>query len=273
MLMLVGRSSVSVGRNLRLAAVLALVWTGCGGSDAAEDTKPAQVGGRSSGATEGSGKARGGETDRLTAATASANTGGAGHSREGTSPNLSCGSWAVGSPGKALLGGGGQSNVGAESSANGDTTSAPNSTGGVGLASVGGSLGKGGFPSAGGSATRPLGNRDILKPVAKEFCSAAASCCRKDGLFVELEDCESAYLERQPAAAYIERGTVTVNATTLSGCIAAYQDASTQCTVQKVIEACQDLFVGTQQEGQACANGYECSKDKGPSVCLFHGSN
>jgi len=140
-------------------------------------------------------------------------------------------------------------------------------SGGNAGASSGGASGNG----AGGSGGAVLvGTPEMLVPTVKAFCAAARACCAKQPDPVHLDDCESAFAGRDQTSQALARGTVTVDASDLAKCRAAYEAASTSCEENSVLAACAGIVHGKVAEGGACLSGQECA-GSGPKVCLVTG--
>jgi len=61
-----------------------------------------------------------------------------------------------------------------------------------------------------------------------------------------------------------------VDATALAACVAAYQQAASDCQQIPVVGACKKVFIGTRKPGESCTDsGYDCSIEQGHSTCLI----
>jgi len=221
-------------RSLLGVALVFVSLAGCGGSTGSSPDHPGAVGAGGSSAIAG-GLPVGGHAGASAFGTAGASStaGGTGGTSGGS------GGRNAGSAG-AVTGG----------SANGGSTGNPN----------------GGNASAGAAG----GGVALLTPTINAFCQAAQSCCAKQpNITPMLTDCASGFPTRNKVLASIDTGGVTVNAAALARCLAAYQQAATECDENTVLAACQGVFTGTKAEGEPCANGTECNTAQGPTTCLF----
>lgn len=191
-------------------------------------------------------------------------TGASGGTTASTAGDLATGG-ALASGGSAAVGGvsGTTASTGGNSDSGGASGTAPGTGGGT--SNTGGATGLGG---SGGATSKSA----ALAPLVNAFCAAASSCCEKEGIAATLSDCESAYSSRESVVASVDSGAVTIDTDALAVCLAAYESAATSCNENAVIEACQDVFVGTKTDGQACMNAYECDGSQGPMTCVFVGS-
>jgi len=178
---------------------------------------------------------------------------------------------------------GGASNGGKQNGTGGDTTpkGGATSAGGSGNASGGTSTSTGGGASAlggmsgtgngGSSATAGSGGANTagapsLSEVTAAYCKTARTCCPSDS---PLTDCETKAASIRPTAS-IQSGAVRIDATALSACVSAYQQAVDSCQEIPAFAACRKVFVGTRKPGESCTDsGAECSNEQGPSTCLI----
>lgn len=147
-------------------------------------------------------------------------------------------------------------------------------TGGGGAAPVAGSAGAAGTAGAEGHAGAGGGANvstpEMLVPTVTAFCAAARACCAQQSDPVMLDDCESGFGARDQTSQALTRGTVSIDATDLAKCLAAYQAAATSCEENSVLDACAGIVKGKVAEGGACTLGVECA-GSGPKVCLVTG--
>ncbi|MES1182164.1 MAG: hypothetical protein ABUL60_00040 [Myxococcales bacterium] len=160
------------------------------------------------------------------------------------------------------------SGSGGVSQAAGAAGHAGTSAGGRGGGANGGAAGSaaGGGMAGGAIVSTP----EMLVPTVKEFCAAARACCVNQSDPVMLDDCESGYASKDQTAQALAHGTVTIDATQLAKCQAAYQAAATMCEENSVLAACAGIVRGKLAEGASCVQGTECAGD-GPKVCLVTG--
>ena len=193
-----------------------------------------------------------------------------------------------GSGGSSGMGGsaggsGGRSGTGGSAGGSGGRSGTGGSAGGSGGRSGMGGSGTGGS-GAGGSGTGGNGaggsSGPSLATLANAFCAAARSCCAKSGLPTTLDDCEAAFPSRLTTLALVNKGTVTIDNTALAACIESYNQTASACTVNPVLAACKDVFVGTKAEGASCGVGGvpmvsgagECKSDGGAEECVWTGN-
>jgi len=156
-----------------------------------------------------------------------------------------------GSAGGALGSGGGGKAGHAEAGDFGDSAGAAGNT----------VLGDGGS-SDGGEAGAEAGP---LSALLRAFCGAARSCCSSRDA---LEQCEHNFSAQIDAVALVAAGTLEVNASALTACVAAYQRAKTTCTLSEVRTTCHGLFAGVVPDGGKCSSVVECDRSQAPKVCL-----
>ncbi|HYP88218.1 MAG TPA: hypothetical protein VEQ59_08690, partial [Polyangiaceae bacterium] len=77
------------------------------------------------------------------------------------------------------------------------------------------------------------------------------------------------FATKNMVAGSLARGALTIDATALAACNAAYEAAATSCEENAVLSACRGVTKGTVAEGAPCANGTECASSPGPSTCLI----
>jgi hypothetical protein len=181
--------------------------------------------------------------------------GGAGTGAGGTAGAAAGSAGTAGSAGSASGAGGG---AGEEAGAG------KGGKGGAAGASAGGSgAGRGG---EGGAAGEPETNP--LSPLIDAFCGAARACCliagQPEGALVACEDQAAAANTNFALAA---SGSVEVDPSALSSCVAAFEAAATDCVLTGVLAACRGIFRGTLGEGDPCTDVMECDRSAGPMVC------
>jgi hypothetical protein len=108
----------------------------------------------------------------------------------------------------------------------------------------------------------------MLAPTIGAFCAAARVCCSQQGVSAMLDDCESAFPMKHESIALLTSGVLTLNATVLAACLAAFRQAAVACDQNPVLSACDDLLVGTRPEDAACNSGWECAPAPVPTICL-----
>jgi hypothetical protein len=134
-------------------------------------------------------------------------------------------------------------------------------------ANAGGVAGNG---SAGSGGAVLVSTPQMLVPTVKAFCAAARACCAKQPDPVHLDDCESVFAGRDQTSQALARGTVTLDASDLAKCQAAYEAAAVSCEENGVLAACAGIVRGKTPEGGLCTTGQECA-GTGPKVCLVTG--
>jgi hypothetical protein len=183
---------------------------------------------------------------------------------------------SIGHAGQANGVSGSAGTVGTSGSANGGA-GATTSGGGAAGSNAGGSSAGGGVSGSAGANGGASGSGStavqMLTPIINAFCAAARSCCAKQGVSATLDDCEAMFPMREPTVASVASGAITLDPTALAACRAAYTQAATSCTENPVVSACQNVFVGTRAENEACSNGQECKRDQGPVTCLITTQN
>jgi hypothetical protein len=228
----------------------------------------AGAGGDGSGLVAGQGGAAGNTriegagTAGFGASAGMAGVGGSGVAGEGgVSGSGATGGTGAASGNTGVSGGGG---VSGGASGSGGVSGGASGSGGV----SGGASGNGGASgSAGAGALGPLG------AIITSSCTAAQTCCMTAGFPASLSNCESMYGMNQPAATAVANGFVTVDQVALAKCVAAYQGAATQCNLNAVVAACQDVLLGTKNEDEPCTTGYDCNRAQGPTTCLVTNSD
>jgi hypothetical protein len=179
---------------------------------------------------------------------------------------------SIGHAGQANGVSGSAGTVGTSGSANGGA-GATTSGGGAAGSNAGGSSAGGGVSGSAGANGGASGSGStavqMLTPIINAFCAAARSCCAKQGVSATLDDCEAMFPMREPTVASVASGAITLDPTALAACRAAYTQAATSCTENPVVSACQNVFLGTRGENEACSNGQECKRDQGPVTCLI----
>ncbi len=223
--------------------VAALGFAACGGDSHA----PASVGsggaGQASGGTAGSSAGQGGS--------AGSAGGGRGGSDAGTGGT------------NAGRGGSDAGTGGANSGSGGGSGEAGAAAGDGGSAGLGGGAGTSGA-GAGGSATLA-----DLEDTVSAFCAAAATCCSERGVATDLVDCESMYTMYQTALPSLSTGAITLDAAALARCRAAYANGPDQCNLNKVVAACEGVFIGHQGVDEPCIGGYDCDRSEAAMTCLI----
>jgi hypothetical protein len=263
-----------VGRGLFPVYLLSVCWlSACGGKS---DTSNPPTGGRGGAETGGAGpgpsggSAMGGSTSGGSAGVSSGgvSTGGLGPARGGAGANGA----------SAGAGGSSAGHAGANSAGTAGTNGGRSNLGGAGGTSGGESAGNAGAPNAAGqggsagSVGMPGTIADLMEVVAA-FCQSARTCCSKAAMEMNLDDCEDKLLKEQPAAS-LKGGSVLLDREALSACVAAYQQAATDCEENPVVKACEGVFIGTNDAGESCSdNGRDCRSDKGTSTCLITAQN
>lgn len=268
----------------RSGAVFLLAWAvfGCGNSsfkaprvDAGLDSPAGWAGGNSGG---GSADAEGGATGSPDLPANSGGQAGTMTTTGGASGRDA--SAEIGSGG--VMGTGGLLQTGGIPSQGGQTgTGGLMTTGGrTGAGGTGGVMGKdGGIDGGidgeidggidGGTSAAAL----ALQPLAKAFCAAARTCCKRDGFYaVALDDCEAKFPSRLQPYPLLDPGTVTIDSVRLAACVSAYEKAATTCAVADVEAACHGLWIGTRTEGQSCGGtvpfgAYDCQVTNGSAAC------
>jgi hypothetical protein len=129
--------------------------------------------------------------------------------------------------------------------------------------------GKAGLKASGTDASAAT----LLQGVFKAYCNAARRCCAQAGISTtELSDCET----QAPTHAYltplVDEGEMTIDATAVPACEAAYNQAATTCTTAQILTACQKMFVGLRGENQPCSTVLSCKSTGEPQICLLVGS-
>lgn len=179
----------------------------------------------------------------------------------------------IGTGGRTATGGitskGGQTGTGGVISTGGRTA-----TGGTAGIATGGAMGvDGGIDGGldGGTSAAAL----ALQPLAKAFCAAARTCCRRDGFYtMDLDDCEAKLPSRLYPYPLLDQGIVTIDAVRLAACVAAYESAATTCAVAEIDAACYGVWIGTRTEGQACGGtisfgAFDCQTTNGSAACYW----
>lgn len=145
-------------------------------------------------------------------------------------------------------------------------------TGGTAGIATGGVIGlDGGIDGGGGTGAVAL----ALQPLAKAFCAAARTCCKRDGFYaMDLADCENKLPSHLQPYPLLEQGLVTIDPTRLAACVSAYESAATTCAVAEVDAACHGLWIGTGAEGQSCGGiasfgAFECQLMNGAGACYW----
>jgi len=202
--------------------------------------------------------------------------GGAG---KGSGGSLSAGAGSGGSSGSAgssgSSGAGGKGGSAGGGAAGAGATGAGAGSGGGsgegGATDDGGSGGLGGTGGVAGSSGAGTGGAtlDDLDQAVSAFCDAAAVCCSDHGIPAMLDDCASMYAMYQTAVPSITSGAVTLDAAALARCEAAYADGPDQCNLNKVVAACDGVFVGHQGVDDACIDGYDCDRSASVMTCLI----
>jgi len=178
------------------------------------------------------------------------------------------GSAAAGAPHGGASGTAGAAGNDGRSGAGGNAATGGGGAAGSGGVSSGG-VSSGGAAGAAGSAPTAA----ALTPTVNAFCAAARSCCAQQGEPAMLDDCESAFATKNSVAGSLASGAITVDATALAACRAAYEAAATSCEENAVLKACRGVTLGTVAEGAPCTNGTECAAKPGPSTCLITAPN
>ena len=160
---------------------------------------------------------------------------------------------------------GGQTGTGGVIASGGRTA-----TGGTAGTATGGVMGlDGGIDGGGGTGAAAL----ALQPLAKAFCAAARTCCKRDGFYaMALDDCETKLPARLQPYPLLDQGIVTIDPVRLAACVSAYEKAATTCAVADVDAACYGVWIGTRTEGQSCGGiisfgAFECQSKNGSAAC------
>jgi hypothetical protein len=66
---------------------------------------------------------------------------------------------------------------------------------------------------------------------------------------------------------------MTIDATAIPACEAAYNQAAATCTTAQILTACRTIFVGLQGENQPCGTVLACKSTGEPEICQSLGSN
>jgi hypothetical protein len=193
-----------------------------------------------------------------------------GDSPGGRSNTSSSGAGLGGAAGQAVAGGGGNGGSmaggrgGTEAGSGGAHAGSTESGGTAGISA--GRAGMGGAVGQGGTLTTV----DSIKPTLEAYCSALSNCCSPSSKPVDLPTCEANYIAESPNYASLVAGRVSLDATVLAKCRAAYSGAD-RCNVNAVLAACRDLFVGKSGVGGPCSQGYDCDRSQGEMTCLVTG--
>jgi hypothetical protein len=123
-------------------------------------------------------------------------------------------------------------------------------------------------PDSDGSA------KTLLQGVFKAYCAAARSCCAKAGISTtELSDCETQAPTHADLTRLVDMGEMTIDATAIPACEAAYNQAATTCTTAQILTACWAIFVGLQGENEPCSNVHSCKSTGELMTCQFVSSS
>jgi hypothetical protein len=133
----------------------------------------------------------------------------------------------------------------------------------------GGGAGAGGDGGVGGQVTTPA----MLEPLVDAFCATARACCAGSDEVVMLDNCESEFASKNETASSLAAGAITLDATALAVCVAAYEAAATSCEMNPVLEACEGVVRGKLADGATCSLGSECGATPGPNTCLITEQN
>jgi hypothetical protein len=142
-----------------------------------------------------------------------------------------------------------------------------------GLGGSGGTGLDGGLGGSGGSGL----SATLFQPLAKAFCTAARTCCKRDGFYameMDLDDCEAKLPSRLRTSPLVDQGIITVDPSRLATCVSAYEKAATACFSTPLSAACQGLWLGTKTEGQACGGtiqfgAFDCMSVNGSAACYW----
>ena len=114
------------------------------------------------------------------------------------------------------------------------------------------------------------GAKTSLQGVFKAYCAAARSCCAQAGISTaDLSDCESQAPTHADLTQLVDKGEMTIDATAIPACEAAYNQAATTCTTAQILAACRRIFVGLQGENESCGSAWACKSTDEPVVCQF----
>ncbi|MES1173457.1 MAG: hypothetical protein ABUL62_03935 [Myxococcales bacterium] len=129
-------------------------------------------------------------------------------------------------------------------------------------------------PGCGGSDDVSI--EDFPKRLAKVICDQLVGCCRAAAMPLDAGTCNanaSAYF--QQAFSEQDRSKVHYDGSAADGCLSAYSQALSSCTLQEADSealdaACSKVFVGTVPVGGICKQGAECAPQSGARVsCNF----
>lgn len=159
----------------------------------------------------------------------------------------------------------------------GSADTAVGGRGGAPMASeaAGGASGLGGSAltaGAGGVLITTAGASSIgtdLQSLVAAFCATARACCGSDP-FGTLARCEDKIIVDTPLR-WVTDGSIALDKTKLSGCVAALKAAIPSCARRPIDAACRGVLAPEKRVGEACDLGYgiyACRADGAASSCI-----
>ena len=139
-------------------------------------------------------------------------------------------------------------------------------SGGVGGGLPGPAAGAAGALIATGGA--PSTATDVQR-LAAAFCATARACCASDPMD-SLRNCEGQVVGERPLV-WVTEGSIALDKTKLSGCIAALQAAIPSCARRPIDAACRGVVTVPKRVGEPCLLSradYECGADGPGSACV-----